>query len=177
MLMADDTNPTSGGTIDLRNAQTGGAGSNATAGTGGASGSAAAGSTGTTGSSTGGPGLFEKFDIPDTVKQQYPDLIPLILQTESMNDDERQYWFQILPIMTDEQIGKLREILMNEKNQLASLDKEYEQELKRINDKHVSEWKEFEAKEKRQKLQTAESVAQKTEQQQEEDLLKKLQGL
>lgn len=170
--MADDTNPTSGGTIDLRNAQTG-AGGAAGAGT------AAPGATGGSGAaaSTGGPGLFEKFDIPDTVKQQYPDLIPLILQTESMNDDERQYWFQILPIMTDEQVGKLREILMNEKNQLASLDKEYEQELKRINDKHVSEWKEFEAKEKRQKLQTAESVAQKTEQAQEEDLLKKLQGL
>lgn len=172
--MADNTNPTSGGTIDLRNAQAGGAGSNAAAGAGGASGGTS-GSTGT--ASTGGPSVFEKFDIPDTVKQQYPDLIPLILQTESMNDDERQYWFQILPIMTDEQVGKLREILMNEKNQLASLDKEYEQELKRINNKHVSEWKEFEAKEKRQKLQTAESVAKKTDQAHEEDLLKKLQGL
>ena len=165
--MADDTNPTSGGTIDLRNAQTG------TGGTAGAT----TGSSGASSASTGGPSLFEKFEIPDTVKQQHPDLIPLILQTESMNDDERQYWFQILPIMTDEQVGKLREILMNEKNQLASLDKEYEQELKRINNKHVSEWKEFEAKEKRQKLQSAESATQKSEQQQEEDLLKKLQGL
>ena len=161
--MADDTNPTSGGTIDLRGAQ-----SSAGAGTAG----------GTTGqASTGGPSLFEKFEIPDTVKQQYPDLIPLILQTESMNDDERQYWFQILPIMTDEQVGKLREILMNEKNQLASLDKEYEQELKRINNKHVSEWKEFEYKEKRQKLVAAESATKTTEKQTEEDLLKKLQGL
>lgn len=171
--MADDTNPTSGGTIDLRNAQAGAGGASGAGATAGAGTTAGSGGT----ASTGGPGLFEKFDIPDTVKQQYPDLIPLILQTESMNDDERQYWFQILPIMTDEQVGKLREILMNEKNQLASLDKEYEQELKRINNKHVSEWKEFEAKEKRQKLQTAENVAQKTEQQQEEDLLKKLQGL
>jgi hypothetical protein len=171
--MADNTNPTSGGTIDLR---TGGDQAGGASSAGGVS--AAAGSTGSAaGPATGGPGLFEKFDIPDTVKQQHPDLIPLILQTESMNDDERQYWFQILPIMTDEQVGKLREILVNEKNQLASLDKEYEQELKRINDKHVSEWKEFEAKEKRQKLQSAESATQKSEQQQEEDLLKKLQGL
>jgi len=36
-----------------------------------------------------------KFEIPETVKQQFPDLVPLIIQTESMNDDERQYWFQI----------------------------------------------------------------------------------
>ncbi len=165
MIMADDTNPTSGGTIDLRKAQTG-----AAAGT-------TAGSSGGGGTSTGDPSLFEKFDIPDTVKQQYPDLIPLILQTESMNNDERQYWFQILPIMTDEQVGKLREILMNEKNQLASLDKDYEKELKRINDKHVSEWKEFEVKEKRQKLQAAETAVKKTEKEEEEDLIKKLQGL
>ncbi|MBI2638189.1 hypothetical protein HYW83_01225 [Candidatus Peregrinibacteria bacterium] len=173
--MADDTNPTSGGTIDLRagGTQTGGAaGGAASAGS-----AAAAGATGAASGATGGPGLFEKFDIPDTVKQQYPDLIPLILQTESMNDDERQYWFQILPIMTDEQVGKLREILMNEKNQLSALDKEYEQELKRINDKHVSEWKEFEAKEKRKKLQTAETATEKTEKEEEETLLKKLQGL
>jgi hypothetical protein len=94
-----------------------------------------------------------------------------------MNDEERQYWFQIMPIMTDEQIGKLREILVNEKNQLASIDREYEQEVKRINEKHVLEWKEFEAKEKREKLHAKESAAEKGEKEEEEALLKKLQGL
>jgi hypothetical protein len=154
--MADNTNPQQGGTIDLRNPKPAGAG----------------GSTATSNQS-----LFDRFDIPEAVRQQYPDLIPLILQTESMNDDERQYWFQILPIMTDEQVKKLRDILMNEKNQLSELDKNYEKELKRINEKHVGEWKAFEAKEKRQKLQQKEQTAQQQEQATEEDLLKKLQGL
>ncbi|MBI4280922.1 glycoside hydrolase family 25 protein [Candidatus Uhrbacteria bacterium] len=63
------------------------------------------------------------FDIPKSVEQEYPDLIPLILQTKSMNDDERQDWFQILPLMTDEQVQKLREILTNEKKEeLGRLD-------------------------------------------------------
>ncbi|MBI4994655.1 hypothetical protein HZC21_03355 [Candidatus Peregrinibacteria bacterium] len=159
--MADNTNPTSGGTIDLRQTQAGQAGQTTGAGKSGQQ----------------GDDLFAKFDIPETVKQQYPDLIPLILQTESMNDDERQYWFQILPIMTDEQVAKLREILVNEKRQLENLDKQYNKEVKRINDKHVAEWNAMKAKEKRQKLQTAESAAEKTEKEKEEELLKKLQGI
>ena len=121
--------------------------------------------------------LFSKFDIPDAVRKQYPELIPLILQTESMNDDERQYWFQILPIMTDEQVGKLREILANEKQQLAALDKEYNQELKQINEKHVTEWKEFETKEKREKLKAAEANEAQVNSQEQNALLNTLQNL
>lgn len=159
--MADNTNPQSGGTIDLRQTQAGqSAGAASTAGVGGQN-----------------DDIFAKFDIPETVKQQYPDLIPLILRTESMTDDERQYWFQILPIMTDEQVKKLREILDNEKKQLENLDKKYDKEVKKINDKHVIEWKAAQAKEKRQKLQATEGEAEKTEKEKEEELLKKLQGI
>lgn len=121
--------------------------------------------------------LFSKFDIPDAVRTQYPELIPLILQTESMNDDERQYWFQILPIMTEEQVGKLREILGNEKKQLEALDKEYNQELKQINEKHVAEWKEFETKEKREKLKAAEAHEAHASTQEQDALLNTLQNL
>lgn len=121
--------------------------------------------------------LFEKFEIPEIVKKQYPDLVPLILETESMNDDERQYWFQILPIMTEDQVNKLREILVNEKKQLQALDKEYEKELKRINTKHVAEWKTFEAKEKREKHKAQEKIAEEHEKTEEQKLLQKLEEL
>lgn len=167
--MADQTNPTGGNTIDLRTPQT----STPQTGAPAAGGSAAQ----TAGGQTTGDDLFSKFEIPEFVREQYSDLIPLILQTESMNDEERQYWFQILPIMTDEQVAKLREILANEKKQLEQLDKEYQQDLKRVNDKHVSEWKEFESKEKRKQLKAAEGATEVKEKQEEEDLLKKLQNL
>lgn len=120
---------------------------------------------------------LKKFDIPQFVKDNYPDLIPLIIETESMNDDERQYWFSILPIMTTEQINKLREILLNEKTQLQKLDSDYAKELKRINDKHLAEWKGFEMKEKWSKIKKAEAAAEEEEKQNEEEILKKLQEL
>lgn len=165
--MASQSNQNQGGTIDLRTMQ----GST----DGGAQ--SGAGSGQSSGQMSGDDQPISKFDIPELVKQQYPDLIPLILQTESMNDDERQYWFQILPIMTDEQVKKLRDILVNEKKQLTELDKQYQSELKNINDKHVAEWKAFEAKEKREKLQAAEKKAESVEKTSEEELLKKLQQL
>lgn len=122
-------------------------------------------------------GLFDKFEIPDMVKRTYPDLVPLILETESMNDDERQYWFQILPIMTDDQVVKLREILTNEKNQLAEIDKQYNREVKQINEQHVSEWKEFERKDKREQLIQKEKKTEEEEAKAQEELLNQLNNI
>ncbi|PIQ77640.1 hypothetical protein COV82_03420 [Candidatus Peregrinibacteria bacterium CG11_big_fil_rev_8_21_14_0_20_46_8] len=129
---------------------------------------------GTKGGATTQDDPASKFEIPDAVKNKYPELIPLILKTESMKDEERQYWFHILPIMTDEQVGKLREILDNEQQELARIDREYEDEINKINDKHMTEWKAFEAKEKREKLLAEESHAEAAEASEEEEILKKL---
>jgi hypothetical protein len=116
----------------------------------------------------------EKYSVPSLVKEKFPDLVQLIKETESMNQQERDYWFQILPIMTEDQIRKFRDILVNEKNQLSRLDKEYEDELNRLNEKHMLEWKEFEMKEKRKALAAAESRSKEEESAAEEELLKRL---
>jgi len=121
--------------------------------------------------------LDQKYPVPLLVKQKYPELPTLIMQTESMSEEEREYWFQIMPIMAEDQLDKLKTILISEKDQLAQLDKEYEEELNRLNEKHMLEWKEFESKEKRQALKAKESEAEKTEKQLEEDLLAKLNAL
>jgi len=63
--------------------------------------------------------------IPDDVQKQFPELLALIKASESMNDEERQYWINILPIMTPDQVQSLREILDNEKKQLAAIDEKY----------------------------------------------------
>ena len=116
----------------------------------------------------------EKFAVPKMIVEKFPDLIQLIKDTESMNDDERNYWFQILPIMTEDQVTKFRDILLNEKAQLKRLDGEYEQEINRLNQKHMIEWKEFELKEKREARQKAETQSTKKEEELGEELLKKL---
>jgi hypothetical protein len=116
----------------------------------------------------------DKYAVPSMVKEKFPDLVDLIKTTESMNDEERDYWFQIMPIMSEEQISKFRDILVNERDQLKSLDKEYEQELNKLNEKHMLEWKEFETREKRAKIQKAEQKSKEEEAQAEEELLRRL---
>lgn len=113
--------------------------------------------------------------VPEEVAKKYPDLETLITGTESMTPEEREYWFQILPIMTDEQIQKLRGILLHEKDQLAKLDSEYESELLKLNDKHLLEWKEHEVKEKRDKRAAEEAAHEAAEKAAEEDILKQLE--
>lgn len=115
-----------------------------------------------------------KFDIPQQVKDKYADLVQLVLETESMNDEERQYWFHILPIMTSEQVEKFRKILLNEKEQLAKLDQEYEKEIKTLNDKHLVEWESMKMKEKKAARVKAETAHEDAETQHEKDLLSKI---
>lgn len=120
---------------------------------------------------------LEKFGIAEKFVKENPALVDLILKTESMKDKERKYWFQLLPIMTTEQVQKLQGILQNERDQLATLDAKYETEIKKLNDKHLLEWKEHEAKEKREKLESAEKESETKEKNAEQDILDQLEDL
>lgn len=115
-----------------------------------------------------------KFQIPEDMQKKYPVLIDLVLTTESMTDDERQYWFQIMPVMSEQQLLKFQNILETEKKQLQKLDAEYEDQLKKLNTRHLIEWQEFETREKRKEIEKAEKSAEKDEKKAEEDLLKQL---
>ncbi len=128
-----------------------------------------------TGGGANPPKDEKKSRIPDYIREKYPHLEKLINDTESMTKEEREYWFQILPIMTDEQIQKLRGILVHEKEQLAKLDKEYEAELSKLNQKHIMEWKDQERREKRETLAKQETEEEAEEQKAEEELLKQLE--
>jgi len=117
----------------------------------------------------------DDYNIPAVVMQKYPDLVALIKKTESMLKEERDYWFQILPIMTEEQVSRLRKILDEEAAQLAKLDDEYQAELKKLNKKHLEEWDTFERQKGRKELEAKEKAAEAEEAATEEELLKKLE--
>jgi len=119
---------------------------------------------------------IEKFGIDEEYAKKNPVLIDLILKTESMKDEERKYWFQLLPIMSDEQVKKLEGILQNEKDQLAELDKKYEKEITKLNEKQ-SGWSAEAATEKRKKVEAEEAVDQEKEKGEEEDILNQLENL
>ena len=95
------------------------------------------------------------FYIWDEMQGKYPELIKLILNTESMDDDERQYWFDIMPSMTDSQIDRLYNILETEKKKLEELEVKYQKEIKTLNEKHLIEWQEFQMKKAKDKVAQA----------------------
>ena len=117
----------------------------------------------------------DKFKIPPIVLKKYPDLVELIKKTESMSDEERDYWFQILPIMTVDQVDRLRKILDEEATQLAKLDDQYQEELTKLNKKHLAEWDSFEKKKEREERQEKEASAEAEEKAAEEALLGELE--
>ncbi len=118
---------------------------------------------------------IKKFEIDEKFVKANPALVDLILKTESMKDEERKYWFQLLPVMSKDQSDKLEGILQNERDQLAELDQKYEAEVSKLNDKHLSQWKADEARAKRKKLESAESADQTKEDDAEEDILKQIE--
>ncbi|EKE30163.1 MAG: tetratricopeptide TPR_3 [uncultured bacterium (gcode 4)] len=97
------------------------------------------------------------FQILDEIQAQYSELVKLVLNTESMDNNEKQYWFDILPSMTDEQIDRLFDILETERRKLEDLEVKYQEEIKSLNEKHLIEWQEFQTKESREKIKQAEA--------------------
>ena len=97
------------------------------------------------------------FNILDEIQSQYGELVKLVLNTESMDNSEKQYWFDILPSMTDEQVDRLFDILETERKKLEELELKYQEEIKTLNEKHLIEWQEYQVKESREKIKKAES--------------------
>lgn len=116
-------------------------------------------------------------NVPDVVMQKYPDLVTLIQKTESMNEEERDYWFQILPIMTDEQVVRLRGILEEEANELAKLDEQYQDELSKLNNKHLNEWDTMEKQKEREERAKVEEAHEEQEAAEEAAILDELENL
>jgi hypothetical protein len=114
------------------------------------------------------------FQINDEIQANYHELVNLILETESMDDDEKQYWFDIMPSMTDSQIDRLFNILDTEKKKLQALDEKYQKEIKSLNEKHLIEWQEFQMKDSKQKIKAAQS---KEKEEDADDVLKMLNDL
>lgn len=116
------------------------------------------------------------FQIQDELQAKYPELIELIVSTESMDNDERQYWFDIMPSMTDAQIDRLFDILETERKKLQELEVKYQKEIKTLNEKHLIEWQELQVKEWKKKVAAAKAEDKKNEEN-PDDILNMLNDL
>ena len=114
--------------------------------------------------------------ISEETQKKFKDLIELIKKSESMNDEERQYWINILPIMTPEQIQNLREILENERKQLAAIDAKYQTEVDKVGQAEVIKQTEEERRKRREERTGKESAYKEQEEKATEDILKQIEG-
>jgi len=119
----------------------------------------------------------DRYIVPPIIREKFPDLIKLIYETESMDAEEREYWLQIMPIMSEDQIVKFREILVTERDQLTALDQQYANDMTAINKKQNSELDEEEMKRKLKLIKDQELSSEAEERITEANLLKELENL
>jgi len=115
--------------------------------------------------------------VPKLVRETFPDLMKLVFETESMDVDEREYWLQILPIMTEDQVKKFRDILVNEKEQLQKLDTEYQSEMSKLNQSQNQVISEEEMRRRREEIKSREEAEALEEAKKEAALLEQLKNL
>lgn len=81
--------------------------------------------------------LASKFVISEVFLNQDPELIILILRSKSIDKpEEKQSRFNLLSIMNKEQVDRLRDILVREKQKLEEIDKKYEEKKEEIKQKY-----------------------------------------
>lgn len=97
------------------------------------------------------------FTVLDEIQAQYTELVDLVLGSESIDNNEKQYWFDILPSMTHEQIDRLFNILMTERHQLEELNLKYQEEIKTLNEKHLIEWQSLQSQKAKEQVKKAEA--------------------
>jgi hypothetical protein len=114
----------------------------------------------------------QQFVIADQFLQTLPDLIVLVLNSKSMDTkEEKQSWFNLLPLMNQEQITKLRDILTREKQKLEEIEKKYEQKKDDIKAKYVQKWEQVGYQERMNQIKETEAANQQKEDVEAERLL------
>lgn len=116
-----------------------------------------------------------KFDIPDIFLEKESDLVILVLKSRSLaKDEEKQSWFNLVPMMNEDQINKLRDILNREKNKIAEIETKYENKKEEIKEKYKDKFDAVEYQRKMSNMQTNEENIREKENEEAENLLKNL---
>ncbi len=112
------------------------------------------------------------FAIPSEFIEDTPDLIVLILQSRSIDtSEEKQNWFNLLPMMNTEQLEKLRAILIKEKSKLAEIEAKYEEKKQEIKQKYLTKRQEMGYVKKVNDIRQNESINQAQEEAEADALL------
>lgn len=112
------------------------------------------------------------YTIPDQFIEKKSDLIVLVLQSRSIwSTEEKQNWFNLLPLMNDEQIAKLEDILTREKAKLDEIEKKYEEKKIEIKKKYLLKWQQMGYVKKMEDIKQSEAATNEKEDEEAEALL------
>jgi len=116
-----------------------------------------------------------KYEITEEFVIQMPDLIELVLRSKSIDKPEdKQWWFSLLPLMNDDQIKRLKEILTKEKIKLAEIEQKYEEKKVGIKKKYLAKRQEMNQVETVQKIQAKEAAHEAQDDADAEELLTRI---
>lgn len=112
------------------------------------------------------------YTIPDQFLEKKAQLVALVLQSRSISkQEEKQSWFNLLPIMNDDQIAKLEDILVREKAKLDEIEKKYEEKKIEIKKKYLMKWQQMWYVKKMEDIKQTEAVSEAKEDAEAEALL------
>lgn len=114
----------------------------------------------------------QEYTISDAFLSNFAELIVLVLNSKSIDTkEEKQSWFNLLPMMSQEQIDKLKDILVREKQKLEEIEQKYEQKKNDIKNQYVEKFNEGGYKKTMVKIQERENAHQEAADQAADDLL------
>ena len=100
------------------------------------------------------------YQIPEDFLESSADLIEMVLRSKAIDKPEdKQSWFTLLPIMNDEQMAKLRDILVREKQKVAEIENKYEDEKVEVKKKYLSKRQQISTLQKTNEIKIKEAEA------------------
>jgi len=115
--------------------------------------------------------IAKNFDIPQEFLENNSELVTMILKSRSIDTtEEKQNRFNLLPLMNDEQMVKLRWILTKEKTKLKEIEEKYSMKKDAIKDKYLQP-EDPKVKEKTKQIKDKESKIAAKELEQADNLL------
>lgn len=107
--------------------------------------------------------------------EKIADLIEMILRSRSIDThEEKQNWFNLLPLMNDEQVEKLRNILLKEKRKLKEIEAKYSKKKQEIKKKYMHKRQKEWYTKKISNIREEEAVSDKKEDAEAEALLENM---
>ena len=105
-----------------------------------------------------------QYNIPENMLMNNTNLVVLVLESKSIGDPkEKQSWFDLYPLMNQEQIDKLNDILTREKEKLAEIEAKYQAKQEEIRQKYEQTYASGAYQQQQERVRDSEKVAREQE--------------